>query len=154
MNDDPLPSSPRDWLIEIGRVAVAPTDVKWQFARGSGPGGQNVNKVNTKAELWLAVDDIDGLTGPARDRLRQLAGRRLTADDRVHLASDESRSQEGNRQAVIERLREKIVQAMHEPKVRRKTRPTYSSKQRRLTEKKRRGETKSNRRAGGRGGEG
>ena len=147
MNDDP--SFPRDWLIEIGRVTVAPADVKWQFARGSGPGGQNVNKVNTKAELWVAVENVRGLTPAAQARLRTLAGRRLTADDRVHLSSDESRSQEGNRQAVIERLREMIVQAMHEPKKRRKTKPSYSSRLKRLTEKKRRSETKSNRRSAG-----
>ncbi len=89
-------------------------------ARGSGPGGQNVNKVNTKAELWVAVTDIVGMTDRARDRLRQFAGRRLTASDAVHLSSDESRSQEGNRQSVIERLRELIVQSIHEPKARRK----------------------------------
>jgi len=134
-------------LIAVGRVTVVPDAVRWQYARGSGPGGQNVNKVNTKAELWVGVNDIAGLTERARERLRTSAGRRLTAEDAIHLSSDESRSQEGNRQAVIERLRELIVAAMHEPKVRRKTKPSYGSKQRRLSEKKRRGDVKAHRRS-------
>lgn len=145
MHDAATPSSGPEPLIAVGRVTVAPAVVRWQFARGSGPGGQNVNKVNTKAELWVAVGDIVGMTDRARDRLRQFAGKRLTAGDAVHLASDESRSQEGNRQAVIERLRELIVQSIHEPKVRRKTKPSYGSKQRRLTAKKIRGDVKAKR---------
>jgi ribosome-associated protein len=98
--------------------------------------------------MWVAVNAIAGLTDRARQRLRGLAGRRLTADDRVHLSSDESRSQEGNRQAAIGRLREMIVEAMHEPKVRRKTKPSYGSKQRRLVAKKIRSDVKANRRGG------
>lgn len=145
MHDANAPSSGPEPLISIGRVTIAPAAARWQFARGSGPGGQNVNKVNTKAELWVAVGDIAGLTDRARERLRQFAGRRLTAGDAVHLSSDESRSQDGNRQSVIERLRELIVQSIHEPKVRRKTKPSYGSKQRRLSEKKRRGDVKAKR---------
>ena len=145
MHDANPPTSGPEPLIAVGRVTVAPAAVRWQFARGSGPGGQNVNKVNTKAELWVAVGDVVGLTDRARDRLRQFAGKRLTASDAVHLSSDESRSQEGNRQSVIERLRELIVQSIHEPKVRRKTKPSYGSKQRRLTAKRHRSDVKAKR---------
>jgi ribosome-associated protein len=147
--DDPLSSGGVEPLIAVGRVAVMPAAVRWQYARGSGPGGQIVNKVNTKAEVWIAVNAIVGLTDRARDRLRQSAGKRLTALDQIHIASDEHRSQEGNRQAVIGRLRDLIVESMHEPKVRRKTKPSRGAKRRRLTEKRTRGEIKARRQGRG-----
>ncbi|HEV7299444.1 MAG TPA: alternative ribosome rescue aminoacyl-tRNA hydrolase ArfB [Tepidisphaeraceae bacterium] len=141
-----LPTSPGvEPLIAVGRVTVVPAAVRWQYARGSGPGGQNVNKVNTKAELWVAVSAITGLTERAAGRLRQIAGKRLTADDFVHIASDEHRSQEGNREAVVGRLRDLIVEAMHEPKVRKKTKPSRAAKRRRVEAKRNRGDVKARR---------
>jgi ribosome-associated protein len=135
-------------LIEIGSVRVPASAVRIQFSRSSGPGGQNVNKVNSRAEIWLRVSDIAGLTFAAQTRLRAMAGSRLTAADEVHLDAHESRSQEANRQLAIERLREMIVKAMVEPKRRRKTKPSYGSKMRRLDSKKRRSDIKKNRRGG------
>jgi ribosome-associated protein len=129
-------------------VRVATGTVRFQFARGSGPGGQNVNKVNTKAELWVPVEAMIGLTYAARDRLRKLAGSKLTKGDDIHIASDSSRSQEGNRQEILDILRGLIVQARHEPKKRRKTRPTRGSKERRLTAKRHRSEIKGHRGGG------
>lgn len=120
--------------------------LRWQYARGSGPGGQNVNKVNTKAELWVKIADLRGLNWGSASRLRTLAGRRLTAGDELHLSSDEHRSQESNRSEVLERLREMLIQAKHEPKRRRKTRPTRSSRERRLTDKRVRSQAKLMRR--------
>lgn len=129
-------------------VGVPVSGLRFQFARSSGPGGQNVNKLNTKAELWVGVGAIAGLSDRARSRLRTLAGKRLTSGDEVHLSDESSRSQEGNRQAALARLRELIVQAMHEPKPRRKTKPTASSRRRRLEGKRHRAQTKSGRRSG------
>ena len=145
MSADLPVSSGVEPLIAVGRVVVLPAAVRWQYARGSGPGGQNVNKVNTKAELWIALGSITGLTDRAADRLRQMAGKRLTADDHIHIASDEHRSQEGNRQAVIGRLRDLIVEAMHEPKVRRKSKPSRAAKRRRVEAKRNRGDVKARR---------
>jgi len=118
-----------------------------QFSRGGGPGGQNVNKLNTKAEIWIAVGQIAGMSSSALDRLRAMAGRRLTSADELHLVSEVHRTQEGNRREVFERLRELIVQARREPKRRRKTRPTAASNRRRLESKQKRSEIKA-RRAG------
>jgi len=132
--------------IELAPGVSAPASaLRWQFARSSGPGGQNVNKVNTKAELWLAVAAIVGLSGRAGGRLRNLAGRRLTAADEIHIAADTERSQDANRSAALQRLRELLVEAMHEPKPRRKTRPSRASRQRRLESKRRRSEIKARR---------
>lgn len=139
--------SPSTSQLELGPRVYAPSSaVRLQYARSSGPGGQNVNKVNTKAELWVAVESIVGLRGSAKQRLRGLAGKRLTLGDEIHIASDEQRSQSANRERVFELLRELIVLAQHEPKVRKRTRPTKGSKQRRLESKKRRSQIKQGRR--------
>jgi ribosome-associated protein len=133
--------------IELAPAVTIPRDaLRLQFARSGGPGGQNVNKVNTKAELWVLVGAIRGLRETALARLRTLAGSRLTKGDEIHIVSESERSQEGNRQEVMDRLRELIVQAKVEPKRRRKTKPSAGAKRRRLDSKKRRGEIKAQRR--------
>ena len=135
--------------IEVApRVRVAESAMRWQYARSSGPGGQNVNKVNTKAELWVPVGALTGLTERALGRLRNLGGRRLTAAGEIHIASDSERTQEANRAAVLQRLRELLVQAIHEPKARRKTKPSRGAKERRLQTKRLRSQIKANRRGG------
>ena len=136
--------------IELAPGVTAPESaVRLQYARSSGPGGQNVNKVNTKAELWVTVAAIFGLTDAARARLSALAGSRLTAAGQIHIAADNRRSQEMNRAETFDRLRELIVQAMHEPKRRVKRKVSKGAKRRRLDAKKRRGDVKANRRYGG-----
>jgi ribosome-associated protein len=134
--------------VELARGVFAPqTAVRFQYARSGGPGGQNVNKVNTKAEVWVRLDALIGLSTGALDRLRQFAGRRVTAAGELHLASETERGQEGNRLAVLDRLRELIERAKVEPKVRRKTKVSKAAKRRRLEEKKRRGGVKAMRRS-------
>lgn len=128
-------------------ISVLPSALRWQFARSSGPGGQNVNKVNTKAELWVPVLAFSGLSDRGIARLRMLAGRRLTADDQIHIVADTGRTQEANRAAVLERLRELLVRATHEPKPRKKTKPSRAARQRRLDAKRRRSQIKAHRRA-------
>lgn len=127
-------------------VSIAPDGLRFQYSRSAGPGGQNVNKINSKAELWVSVRAIVGLSERALARLRTLAGSRLTSHDEIHLRAETERSQQANREEVLDRLRELIIQARVEPKVRRKTRPSKASKQRRLESKRRRGEIKSGRR--------
>jgi ribosome-associated protein len=130
-------------------VSIAPDGIRIQFSRSGGPGGQNVNKVNSKAELWVRVGSIIGLTHRALARLRMLAGSRLTLGDEIHLRAETARSQEANREEVFDRLRQMVLEARVEPKIRRKTKPSKGAKRRRLESKKHRGEIKSNRRAGG-----
>jgi ribosome-associated protein len=130
-------------------IRVTEDNVRLQYARSSGPGGQNVNKVNTKTELWIPVAALIGLSDSARERLTKMAGHRLTQSGEIHIAADNHRTQEANRAEAFERLRELLLQAMHEPKRRRKTKPSKGAKQRRINSKKHRGEIKSNRRYGG-----
>ncbi|MBC7835002.1 MAG: aminoacyl-tRNA hydrolase [Phycisphaerales bacterium] len=116
----------------------------FSYSRSGGPGGQNVNKVSSKAELRLALHQIP-ISARARARLARLAGRRLTDEGELILTCEEDRSQSRNRAACFDKLRELIVQALMEPKVRRKTKPSKGSVQRRLDEKKTRARTKRGR---------
>jgi ribosome-associated protein len=130
-------------------VHVAPGGMRLQYARSGGPGGQNVNKLSTKAELWVQVSAIRGLSQRALQRLRSLAGSRLTAGDEIHLRAESERSQQANRLEALQRLRELIVQARVEPKIRRKTKPSRAAKQKRLESKRRWSQIKSHRRGVG-----
>jgi ribosome-associated protein len=143
----PVPSAPEG--VELAPGVRAPESaIRMQFARSGGPGGQNVNKVNTKAELWVRLDAITGMSPRAIARLRDLAGRRLTDAGEIHIAAETERRQQANRAAALERLRELIVAAMREPKVRRRTKPSRAARQRRLESKRRRSDIKSKRRSG------
>ncbi|HEX3355499.1 MAG TPA: alternative ribosome rescue aminoacyl-tRNA hydrolase ArfB [Tepidisphaeraceae bacterium] len=130
-------------------VHIASDALHIQYTRSSGPGGQNVNKLNTRSELWIVVDDIVGMTAGGMARLRRLAGKRLTRDGRIHLVAQTERSQERNRAAVMDRLRLMIETAMIEPKPRRATKPSRAAKRRRLDSKRRRGEIKAGRKSAG-----
>ena len=139
-------SAPQPGGVELAPgVHVPARSILIQFARGSGPGGQNVNKVNTKAELWIQVNEIHGMTPAALRRLRRSAGQRLTDRDEIHLASDAARTQPANRKLIFQRLRELIVAAQVQPKHRRPTRPTAGSRRRRLESKRKRSELKAQR---------
>lgn len=127
-------------------VRVAGGVVRFAYSRSSGPGGQNVNKRSTKAELRVRLDDLPLREGPAA-RLREHAAGMITLDGELLITSDEHRSQIRNRDECLARLRVLIVAAMAVPKVRRKTRPTRGSKERRLTGKRVRSEIKSRRRS-------
>jgi ribosome-associated protein len=148
VSDSLSPNAPSDSIQLAPRVYVSASAIRFQYARSSGPGGQNVNKVNTKTEIWVPLTAISGLTERAIERLRQMAGKRLTQSGELHIASDTHRTQEANRDAVMERLRMLVSQAAHEPKARRKTKPSRAAKRRRLESKRKRSEVKTNRRAG------
>jgi ribosome-associated protein len=142
----PPPPPPDGGVGLIPGVRVAESALRFQYARSGGPGGQNVNKLNTKAELWVPLAALQGMSERAMDRLRQMAGKRLTAAGEIHITAETERTQEGNRTAAMDRLRELLAKAKREPKVRRKTRPTKASKRRRLEAKRHRGEIKAGRR--------
>lgn len=143
-------ASADDGVVRIGRLVIAPEQIVWGFSRSSGPGGQNVNKVSSRAELRLNIDELP-LAEHERTRLRSLAGRRVLDDGTLQLFSQESRSQSDNKRLCVEKLTELLEQALAAPKPRRATKPSKGSKRRRLEDKRQRSEIKRNR--GGAGGE-
>lgn len=129
-------------------VRVGPGVVRVDFVTSSGPGGQNVNKRATKAQLRVSIDAL-GLTAGARARLVRLAGSRVTGDGELIISADELRSQKRNERAAYMRLRMMLVRAMNPPKVRRATRTPRWAIEKRLREKKRRGDVKKRRKGEG-----
>ena len=129
--------------IELGPgVWTDREQLRFGFSRSSGPGGQNVNKVNTKTELRINLAALHGMSDRALGRLRTLAGRRIMPDGDVLLTADTERTQESNRRACMEKLRELIETAIVEPKIRKKSKPSKGAKKRRLESKKKQGEKK------------
>ncbi len=127
-------------------VWIAPSEVKFSFSRSSGPGGQAVNKLSTKAELRVEVRSIVGLSDSAQTRLRRLAGRRLTQRDELLFQADTHRSQLENKRACIDRLRALVVDALNPPKPRKVRRISRAMIQKRLDAKRKRADKKSARR--------
>jgi len=132
----------------MARLDIAPdlflddSELDEQFVQSSGPGGQNVNKVATAVQLRFDVKNSPSLTSYVKNRLRTVAGRRMTQDGVLVIDARQHRSQERNREDARQRLFALIREAAERPKVRRATRPTLASKKRRLESKTKRGQVK------------
>jgi ribosome-associated protein len=134
-------------MFEINqRIRIPEDEFDWSYARSGGPGGQNVNKVSSKAVLRWDVVRSPSLPGDVKARLRLQQANRITTEGVLVLMSQQYRDQERNRMDCLEKLRGMILQAAATPKKRRATRPTRGSKARRIQSKKRRAMVKAGRR--------
>ncbi len=123
-------------------ITLREGELKLDFIRSSGPGGQNVNKVATAVQLRFDALRSASLPEDTRRRLVRIAGKRVSKEGIFLIDARRFRTQERNRQDAVERLIQWIRRAAEKPKNRIKTRPTLSSRQRRLEGKRQRSDTK------------
>jgi ribosome-associated protein len=133
------------WLHFAGGIRIRPERLVFTTSRAGGPGGQHVNTTESRVILHVRVADFQGGDPGFADRLRRIAGSRLSDDDVLVLHCQEERSQQRNRELVGQRLRELVTRAARRPRTRRATRPTRASVERRLEAKSRRGKIKNRR---------
>ena len=124
------------------------SDLKEEFVRSSGPGGQNVNKVSTAVQLRIHIDSLM-LPEFAKLNLIRIAKNLINSDNELIIVATETRSQKRNREIARRKLRVLLRQCFFRPKKRLKTKPTKAARARRLQDKKRRSEIKKNRKSVG-----
>jgi ribosome-associated protein len=132
------------WLSPATGIPVS--ELSFRFSRSSGPGGQHVNRTETRVELLFDLASSPSLSEYQRTRALQNLAPYLDKRGVLHLVSQSSRSQLRNREEVVERFRALMREALKTPRKRRATQPSKAARERRLQEKKRRGDTKRSRR--------
>ena len=130
------------------RIVIPEEELHFSFARSGGPGGQNVNKVNSKATLRWNPSASAALPEDVRGRFLAKFANRLTNEGEIVITSQKSRDQPKNVADCLEKLREMLAAVAVPPKKRRPTNPSRASKKRRLADKKAQGAKKEGRRGG------
>ncbi len=146
MDENQPPESPSGQLSVTGFLSIPLDEFRFEFARSGGPGGQNVNKVNSKAVLRWRPAESPSLPPAVRDRLLRALASRLTKEGELLVTSQLTRDQSRNVEDCLEKVRELVLAAARPPKARRPSRPTLASKVRRVESKLRRSTTKRLRR--------
>lgn len=124
-------------MLEVNSQIIIPVkELNFTFSRSSGPGGQNVNKVNSKVTLHWSVANSPSVPDEVRERFSQLFARRMNSQGEVVVVSQRYRDQGRNVADCMEKLRAMLIEAAALPRKRKKTRPTRGSQERRLREKR------------------
>jgi len=132
--------------IQVTATLAIPVDeLRFRFSRAGGPGGQNVNKTETRVELLFDVAHSPSLSDWQRERLRARLASQIDSDGVLHLVASSERSQLRNREEVVARFRALLAGALRPERHRRPTRPTGASRERRLAGKAHRSEIKKGR---------
>jgi len=134
-------------MIQINHhVALDESEISFTYSTSSGPGGQNVNKVATRATLQFNPRTSKSLTALQRNRILETLGPRLDKDGKLRVVASRHRSQAANRNEALHRLVTLLSIALRPRRKRKPTRPTAGSRERRLSEKKRTSQRKAARR--------
>lgn len=142
MNEtEPSPDDDRNLVVDH-RLSVPRSEFAFEFARSGGPGGQNVNKVNSKATLRWRPAESPSLSPLLKSRVLRLAANRLNAEGELVITSQKTRDQGRNIDDCLEKLKLLLLDALNPPAPRRPSRPTLGSQRRRVEDKQRRGATK------------
>jgi len=133
-------------MIEItDKIVISEDELVFKTSRSSGPGGQNVNKVNTRVTALFDVANCRSFSDAQKDQILKRLSTRATKDGRIRVVSQRYRSQKANRRAAIERLQSVLRAAIKTRPARKKTKAPAAARQRRLEEKKRRSTLKQQR---------
>jgi len=135
-----------DALVVNEYISIPAWELSFSASRSSGPGGQSVNKTNSRVTLSWHIDSSSVLRSDQKTRLKRRLGRRVDSDGYIHIHSETERSQLRNKEDARQRLAEMVASALQRPKHRRATRPTRASKERRLQSKKEHSQKKAMRR--------
>ena len=146
MDETLTPQNPSNVLAITANLLIPLDEFSFEFARSGGPGGQNVNKVNSKAVLRWKPAQSPSLPPLARDRLVRSIASRLTRDGELLITSQLTRDQGRNIADCLAKVRSLVLLALHPPKTRRASRPTLGSQERRVESKLRHSNTKKLRR--------
>lgn len=128
-----------------GKFYIPENEISFTFARSSGPGGQNVNKLNTKAQLTWDISQNETIAGKIKERFLVRFKNLLNSENKVQITSDQYRSQDRNKDNCLSKLNHYLMQVEHPPQPRKKTKPTRASIEARLASKKHHSEKKKNR---------
>ncbi len=133
-------------LVISPTLSIPLSEIHFEFVRSSGPGGQNVNKVNSQAQLYWNFKESASVPGPVKERLQLREGNRINRQGILRIDCQTSRDREKNKQECLNRLRGLIVQALNPPKKRKKTKTPRWVKEKRLRNKKEKSKIKRLRR--------
>ena len=122
----------------VDDISIPEDELVFKASRSGGPGGQNVNKVNTRVTLFFDVANCENLSGTQKRRILSRLATRIDKNGVLRVVSQKYRTQKANRRVAVERLQQLLADALKIRPARKKTRVPYAAKQRRLEEKKRR----------------
>ncbi len=129
----------------LNSIVIPESELVFKASRSSGPGGQNVNKLNTRMTLFFNIKESKSFTEEQNKQILKYLSARIDKDGFVRVVSQKFRTQNANRQAAIERLQELLEKALKPKQIRKKTKLPYSAKQIRLENKKHRSKLKQQR---------